>query len=190
MKSVSRAEKIDPAGTSYSRWPFGEIVEIVCSAPPVSRMKGDWAQHLGEMRGEAWPMADGASRLRVTFRHPMDTGFVANIPTYHIEQMRVTGPDGQLRGQMEIWAAVAEDPARQEVEREQFAADLDRVARVRTALEPHDDIGAVREDVDDLALALVAELASQDYCSSHPTLPRWFIILSSKYRLSDSGDWP
>lgn len=82
-----------------------------CSAPPVSRVKGDWAQHLGEMRGEAWPMADGASRLRVTFRHPMDTGFVANIPTYHIEQMRVTGPDGQLFGQMEIWAAVAEDPA-------------------------------------------------------------------------------
>lgn len=83
-----------------------------CSAPPVSRVKGDWATHLGEMRGEAWPMAeDGSSRLRVTFRHPMDTGFVANIPTYNIEELAVKSAVGTVLGDMEIWASVSEDPA-------------------------------------------------------------------------------
>lgn len=82
-----------------------------CSAPPVSRVKGDWAEHLGEMRGEAWPMADGFSRLRVNFRHPMDTGLVANIPTYHIEEIDIKSSDGTELGQMEIWASVSEDPA-------------------------------------------------------------------------------
>lgn len=83
-----------------------------CSAPPVSRVKGDWAQHLGEMRGSAWPEAGSATaRLRVTFRHPMDTGYVENIPAYHIEEMRVTGAGGAVLGEMEIWASVAEDPA-------------------------------------------------------------------------------
>ncbi|CAM8671913.1 quinoprotein dehydrogenase-associated SoxYZ-like carrier [Sphingobium sp.] len=82
-----------------------------CSAPPVSRVRGDWADHLGEIRGEAWPMADGRSRVRLNFRHPMDTGFVANIATYHLEALRVKGADGRTLGEMEIWAAVAEDPA-------------------------------------------------------------------------------
>lgn len=81
-----------------------------CSAPPVSRVKGDWADHLGEIRGEAWPMANGVSRVRLSFRHPMDTGFVANIATYHLEALSVKAGERTL-GEMEIWAAVAEDPA-------------------------------------------------------------------------------
>lgn len=81
-----------------------------CSAPPVSRVKGDWADHLGEIRGEAWPMPNHVSRVRLNFRHPMDTGFVANIATYHLEALRVKAGERVL-GEMEIWAAVAEDPA-------------------------------------------------------------------------------
>lgn len=82
-----------------------------CSAPPASRVKGDWAQHLGEIRGEAWPLAGGGSRLRLGFRHPMDTGLVANIATYHLETLTVKDADGAQLANMEIWASVAEDPA-------------------------------------------------------------------------------
>jgi sulfur-oxidizing protein SoxY len=64
-----------------------------CSAPPVSRVRGDWAQHLGEMRGAAWPM-EGGRPACAPIRHPMDTGFVANIPTYNIETLRFTSPPG------------------------------------------------------------------------------------------------
>ena len=80
-----------------------------CSAPPVSRVKGDWAQHLGEVRGIALPVAGGA-RVRLAFRHPMDTGFVANIPTYNLEQVVLTGAGGRQYGTMAIEASVAEDP--------------------------------------------------------------------------------
>ena len=81
-----------------------------CSAPPVSRMKDDWAQHLGEMRGEALANKDSA-RLRVTFRHPMDTGLVENISTYYIETLSVKDSGGKSLGDMDIWASVSEDPA-------------------------------------------------------------------------------
>lgn len=82
-----------------------------CSAPPLSRVRGDWAEHLGEIRGEAWPAPGGVSRLRLAFRHPMDTGLVANIATFNLEELAVKAADGHRLGEMEVWASVAEDPA-------------------------------------------------------------------------------
>lgn len=83
-----------------------------CSAPPVSRVKGDWAEHLGEIRGSALPDGDGkAARLRLTIRHPMDTGYVENIPSYHVEEVRLADADGRALGEMTVFASVAEDPA-------------------------------------------------------------------------------
>jgi sulfur-oxidizing protein SoxY len=80
-----------------------------CSAPPVSRVKGDWAEHLGEVRGMA--LRDGTgTRVRLAFRHPMDTGFVANVPTYNIDEVTLSSPGGQAYGTMRLEASVAEDP--------------------------------------------------------------------------------
>ena len=80
-----------------------------CSAPPVSRVKGDWAQHLGESRGRLWESA-GAARIMLSFRHPMDTGFVDNIPAYYLEQIKVTSSGGTAIGTVHMQASVAEDP--------------------------------------------------------------------------------
>lgn len=80
-----------------------------CSAPPVSRVKGDWAQHLLGLSGRLWARPDGA-RLAINVRHPMDTGFVDNIPSYWLETLTVTA-GGQLIGALEFQASVAEDPA-------------------------------------------------------------------------------
>jgi len=81
-----------------------------CSAPPASRVKGDWAQHLGEMRGAAWREGDHL-RLRITVRHPMDTGLVENIPAFNLESMVVRGANGAVLASMTIQGSVAEDPA-------------------------------------------------------------------------------
>lgn len=81
-----------------------------CSAPPISRVKGDWADHLGEMRGAAWTMGD-ATRLRVGFRHPMDTGLVENIAAYNIDTLLVRDDAGNMLGQMKVYGSVAEDPS-------------------------------------------------------------------------------
>lgn len=82
-----------------------------CSAPPVSRVKGDWADHLGEVRAGQWPEKAGETRLRMTFRHPMDTGLVENIPAYNIERLTLRDGSGRSLGEMQIFGSVAEDPA-------------------------------------------------------------------------------
>lgn len=82
-----------------------------CSAPPVSRVKGDWADHLGETRAAAWRESGGQTRLRLTFRHPMDTGLVENIAAYNIERLTIRNADGAVLGQMQVNGSVAEDPA-------------------------------------------------------------------------------
>jgi len=80
-----------------------------CSLPPISRVKGDWAQHLGEVRGVArW--GTGGMRIRLAFRHPMDTGLIDNIPTYNLEEVALTGREGRRFGDLRIEASVAEDP--------------------------------------------------------------------------------
>lgn len=80
-----------------------------CSAPPVSRVKGDWSQHLGEVRGGLWRAATGA-RAQLAFRHPMDTGLANNIASYYIDELKLTGADGRGLGSVKLQAAVAEDP--------------------------------------------------------------------------------
>lgn len=82
-----------------------------CSAPPVSRVKGDWADHLGETRAAAFGESGGLTRLRMTFRHPMDTGLVENIAAYNIERLTIRAADGTPLGQMQINGSVSEDPA-------------------------------------------------------------------------------
>jgi sulfur-oxidizing protein SoxY len=81
-----------------------------CSAPPVSRVRGDWANHLGEMRGAAWDNGD-TTRVRVAFRHPMDTGMVDNIGIYNIENLTVSNAEGKVLARMTIHASVSEDPS-------------------------------------------------------------------------------
>lgn len=80
-----------------------------CSMPPLSRARGDWAEHLGEVRGAALHDADG-TRVHLAFRHPMDTGLAGNTPIYHLDQVALTGAGGKAYGTMQIEASVAEDP--------------------------------------------------------------------------------
>jgi sulfur-oxidizing protein SoxY len=80
------------------------------SAPPVSRVKGDWAQHLLELRGRLWHGA-GGTRLALALRHPMDTGFVDNIPSYWLETLTVRSSSGRALARLDLNASVAEDPA-------------------------------------------------------------------------------
>ncbi len=80
-----------------------------CSAPPVSRVKGDWAQHLGEVRGGVWRRGASA-RVTLAFRHPMDTGFVDNISSYYLDDLTLAGAGGRSLGEVKMQAAVSEDP--------------------------------------------------------------------------------
>lgn len=105
-----------------------------CSAPPVSRVNGDWADHLGEMRGAAWQMAE-ATRVRINFRHPMDTGLVENIAAYNIEQVTVSDADGTALARMVVHGSVSEDPSFTLMVSPTVGGDLAVVARDSGGLE-------------------------------------------------------
>jgi sulfur-oxidizing protein SoxY len=80
-----------------------------CSAPPASRTNGAWAKTIGQIRGKAFADPAG-SRLRVAFKHPMDTGFVNNIATFYIEQLHIKDASGKVYGKLELQASISEDP--------------------------------------------------------------------------------
>ena len=80
-----------------------------CSKPPVSRVAGNWAQTIGQVRGAAW--RDGSAvRLRLAYKHPMDTGFVDNIAAFYIETVTVRA-GGKLLAKLDTLQSVSEDPA-------------------------------------------------------------------------------
>src|SRR3989442_281608 len=66
-----------------------------------------------------------------------------------------------------VHRAFPEDAGREQMKRVQLVAHLDGMARVRAALEPHDDVGAIGKVVDDLPLAFIAKLGSHHYRRGH-----------------------
>jgi len=110
QRTPVRAAVLTGDGTWHLAGDWVDAAGGGCSAPPVSRVSGDWAEHLGEMRGAAW--SEGAdTRLRFAFRHPMDTGLVENIPAYNIDTLTVRDAGGTVLGEMKVWGSVSEDPA-------------------------------------------------------------------------------
>ena len=67
--------------------------------------------------------------------------------------------------------AAAHDAGRQQRQLVDLAVDDQRMAGIVAALEAHDDVGALRQPVDDLALALVAPLRADDHHIGHVTFP-------------------
>lgn len=115
----------------------GEWVDAAgggCSASPLSRIRGDWADNLGEMRGAVWSTTE-ATRVRMSFRHPMDTGLVENIAVYNIEQLTVSDAAGTPLARMVIHSSVSEDPSFTLMVKPQVAGDLQVAARDTGGLE-------------------------------------------------------
>ena len=66
--------------------------------------------------------------------------------------------------------ALAHDAGGQQRQLVGGAVDHERVAGIVAALEAHHDIGALRQPIDDLALALVAPLGADDHDIGHWTV--------------------
>lgn len=111
QRTPVRAAVLTSDGTWHIAGSWIDAAGGGCSAPPVSRVKGDWADHLGETRTAAWADGTSQARLRMTFRHPMDTGLVENIAAYNIERVVIRTADGKALGEMQVSGSVSEDPA-------------------------------------------------------------------------------
>lgn len=83
-----------------------------CTVPGGSRADGSWSRTLGQVQAQVIKdfLGTGQGRLRVRVMHPMDTGLVAGIPAYYLEDLRAQGPDGQLWWQLALFEPVSENP--------------------------------------------------------------------------------
>lgn len=83
-----------------------------CTVPGASRADGSWSTTLGQVQAQVVKdfLGRGHGRLRLRVMHPMDTGLVAGIPAYYIENLQATGPDGQVWWKVALFEPVSENP--------------------------------------------------------------------------------
>lgn len=83
-----------------------------CTLPSESRQTDDWQTALGRISAGRFSSANDQILERMKFKvmHPMDTGLVANIPSFYIESVELRASNNQRKGLLELSPAVAENP--------------------------------------------------------------------------------
>ncbi len=81
-----------------------------CTVASVASSSPDWQRRLNEVSGHLWRESKNGPRLRVRIVHPMDTGLVAGIPAFHIENLTLATGSGQLLMEIEPFEPVSENP--------------------------------------------------------------------------------
>ncbi|WP_124381310.1 quinoprotein dehydrogenase-associated SoxYZ-like carrier [Ralstonia sp. SET104] len=89
-----------------------------CTLPGDTRKNATWSTTLNQVESRVFPGFNGAgSRIRLRVMHPMDTGLVAGIPSFHIEQINLLDARRQPMLRLALYEPVAENPI--------FSFDLD-----------------------------------------------------------------
>lgn len=99
-----------------------------CTAPAAGRASPAWQSHLNEVSGRQWSAGPNAGRLRMRIVHPMDTGLVAGIPAFHLEEIRFAEVDGRPLMRVRLFEPVAENPVFT-LQRESGAGPVEAVGR-------------------------------------------------------------
>lgn len=106
-----RAAVLDGKGVWHIGATYIDAAGGGCSQPAVAHSQDDWVSTLAEVRGKIWrsPAKEFAT-MRVTIKHPMDTGLADGIPAFYVEDLVVKTPKGQRLGRLEIHEPVSENP--------------------------------------------------------------------------------
>ena len=106
-----RAAALTSDGVWYVGGVFLEASGGGCSSPALARGDADWTDTVGNAQGRIWREADGAARLRLRVRHPMDTGLAKNgTPAFYIEKFEMKSGSGDPLAVIEMFEPVSEDP--------------------------------------------------------------------------------
>ena len=82
-----------------------------CTVPGITRADGSWSRSLGQVQARVFRnVIEGGTRLRLRVMHPMDTGLVSGIPSFHLEQLALTDPKKQVVWRLSLHEPVAENP--------------------------------------------------------------------------------
>lgn len=101
--------------TQDGRWHVGgALVQAAgggCTVPGATRADGSWKRTLNQVQARFFPNAEyGSRRLRVRVMHPMDTGLVAGIPAFYIEQLELLDAQGEAWWRLALHEPVSENP--------------------------------------------------------------------------------
>lgn len=97
-----------------------------CTAPSLGSSSPEWQRRLNEVSGRVWSREaaneasspgsnEGAKsseqlRLRLRIIHPMDTGLVAGIPAFFIQELKLADEQGRVLMRIEAFEPVSENP--------------------------------------------------------------------------------
>ena len=101
--------------TRDGRWHVGQTwVNAAgggCTVPGLTRADGSWSRTLGQVQARVFRnVIEGGTRLRLRVMHPMDTGLVAGIPSFHIEQLELRDLQDKAVWRLALHEPVAENP--------------------------------------------------------------------------------
>ena len=82
-----------------------------CTVPGLTRADGSWSKTLGQVQARFFNnVLEGSRRLRLRVMHPMDTGLVAGIPSFHIERLELQDAGGEPWWRLALHEPVSENP--------------------------------------------------------------------------------
>lgn len=82
-----------------------------CTVPGATRADGSWSRTLNQVQARFFNnVIDGSRRLRLRVMHPMDTGLVAGVPAFYIEDLRLVDSAGQVWWRLALHEPVSENP--------------------------------------------------------------------------------
>jgi len=82
-----------------------------CTVAGASRNDGTWSKTLNEVSTRYFVSQSGDSiRLRARVMHPMDTGLVAGIPSFHLEDLTLVDARNQTWLRLQTFEPVSENP--------------------------------------------------------------------------------
>ncbi|MBA4315989.1 MAG: quinoprotein dehydrogenase-associated SoxYZ-like carrier [Betaproteobacteria bacterium] len=110
--SPIRVAALTENGVWHVGYAFIEASGGGCTVPGATRADGSWPQTLNKVAGkmfDANQLRDDA-RLRVQVSHPMDTGLVAGVPAFYIEEMILQDKNKQVLAKLYPFEPVSENP--------------------------------------------------------------------------------
>lgn len=82
-----------------------------CTVPGLTRADGSWSRTLGQVQARFFNnVIENSRRLRLRVMHPMDTGLVAGVPAFYIEQLELRDLSGQAWWRLALHEPVSENP--------------------------------------------------------------------------------
>lgn len=104
-----RAAALDLTGTWHVAGQWVDAMGGGCTTPALAHGEADWTTRLGETEARVFDR-DGRRRIRLSIRHPMDTGLAAGIPAFFIETVTIEDAGGVLLGEVATFEPVSENP--------------------------------------------------------------------------------